>query len=257
MAKESQPNATIRVRRQFHLRTLLFAVTGFAVACAGLHYLGPGNATALLSFSFGPSCLVLLATVLLGSAVVAHLLAKHCSKQAAGFFLVAVPAIVGLGTLLLVLCTPLSREMATAALTNCFIWPWQSFVVMALLVFPLLVFQGELKAFFEGVFCRRMPFNVLLAWAIVCAFIFFFRCPGLTHAWPHRPPDVTFEFAGMNLVLYLVGSIPIAIAFGPWRFATNGGIIGRSIATVAAIPWGYLTAALLYVILFSGLGFIE
>jgi len=256
MAKDERLNATVRERLQYHLRTLLLAVTGVAVACVGLHYLGPANVTVWI-LVLGPACLVAFAVIMIVPAVAAHYVAKLFSEQAAGFFLVSVPAMVGLGSLFLVLHTPLSREMASEALANCFIWAWPSFVVMALLFFPLLVFHGDLKSLFEGLFRRRLPYNVLLTWAIICAFIFFLRCSGISHAWLRRPFAVRLEFVGMNLLLYLAGTIPVALASGLWRFVTDVGPMGKAVTTLAVAPWGYLVAALLYAILLSRLGWVE
>ena len=70
MAEDEERTTPIRERRQYHLRTLFLVVTGVAVACAVLHYVGAANAIVLI-LVFGPTCLVALAVILIAPAAVA------------------------------------------------------------------------------------------------------------------------------------------------------------------------------------------
>ena len=244
--------------RQYHLRTLFVAITGVAAFCAGLYYLGPINVVVWV-FHLGPPCVVVFAVTMIIPAVAAHFIARRFGDQDAGLLLVSVPAMVGLGCVLLE--PPMSpyRGLAEEALINCFIWPRSPLILilMALLFFLLVVFRKNSKSLIAGLFRRRLPYNVLLTWAIVCAFVFLVRCSGISHAWWFRPFAAKLEFAGTNLLLYLAGAIPLALASRPWRFVTDVGPMGKAVVALAAIFWGYLLAALLYAILLHELGWIE
>jgi hypothetical protein len=256
MVEDDSLNTPIGGKPQYYLRTLLVAIMGVAVFCAGVYYLGPINVVVWI-LHLGPPCVVVFAVTMIIPAVAAHFIARRFGDQNAGLLLVSVPAMVGLGCVLLE--PPMSpyRGLAEEALINCFIWPRSPLILMALLFFLLVIFPENSKSLITGLFRRRLPYNVLLTWAIICAFVFLVRCSGISHAWWFRPFAAKLEFAGTNLLLYLAGAIPLALASRPWRFVTDVGPMGKAVVTLAAISWGYLLAALLYAILLHELGWIE